>query len=331
MFGLLLPQWRSHSHILTLSFARSLAPVAALALLTSCSPEVIQEPPDQGTATEIVPFCEQGCTETDPFPAQPGIFLGSGVTSVVCYGDAQTDTDGDLLSDFCEKNLAAAFAPELAYSSTDDVTREPHWVARPLLVSGQFAGVRIGYLLSYHVDRGTDEPVCNNELIDQWCRGHYGDSEAIFLDVYYRSDWAHWILNAAYYSAHDNYNWYTRSTKEYPSGLTYPGRKGGYPRAYVAYNKHANYKSEAECDAGGAFGFDTCLIDSYARVAAAEVLNIGSRASHTSGQDCMPSSDPLFSGNGEIECYWTGSRFGGWIGTLPDTEGYSGPLSDWGF
>lgn len=299
--------------------------------LVACAPESVAPTFDHVPAADVVPFCEQGCVESDSFPAQPGIFLGSGVTLDVCYGHAHTDTDGDLLSDFCEKNLAAAFAPELAYSSTDDVSREPHWVAGPLLVGGEFAGVRIGYLLSYHVDRGTDDPACENQIADQWCRGHYGDSEAIFLDVYYRADWAHWILNAAYYSAHENYNWYQRTTKEYPAALTYPDKKGGYPRAYVAYNKHANYKSEADCDSGGAFGFDTCLTDSYARVSAGEPLNLGSRSSHSAGQDCMGSSDPLFEDNGEIECYWTGSRFGGWIGTLPDAEGYSSRLAEWGF
>jgi hypothetical protein len=111
----------------------------------------------------------------------------------------------------------------------------------------------------------------------------------------------------------------------------YPGRKGGYPRSYVAYNKHANYGSEAACDSGGAFGFDNCLIDSYARVEAGAQLDIGSRAVHTPQQDCMPSSHPVYSQTGEIECYWTGSRFGGWIGAQPDAPGYSGRLSYWGF
>ena len=60
-------------------------------------------------------------------------------------------------------------------------------------------------------------------------------------------------------------------------------------------------------------------------------MNIGSRSIHTPQQDCLPSSHPIYSQTGEIECYWTGARFGGWIGTLPDASGYSDRLSHWGF
>ncbi len=34
---------------------------------------------------------------------------------MVCFNGSQTDSDGDGLSEFCERNLASAFAPELYY------------------------------------------------------------------------------------------------------------------------------------------------------------------------------------------------------------------------
>jgi len=271
----------------------------------------------------VGPLCQLGCTETDPNPSAPGVFLGSGVTPDVCSDG--TDSDGDGVEDFCERNLAAAFAPQLAYSQADNVGREPHWVARPLSEDE----VRVGYLLSYHVDNGTQDPYsCMNFLPSTWCWGHAGDSEDIFLDVQY--DWSsqHWVLKTAFYSRHSNHGVYNAGSNGYPQALVYPNHPGAYPRAYVSFSKHANYASQPECDAAQ-YGFEDCFPNAYARVAAGASLNLGSRT--VQRLNCMASSDPFYSGNGAIECYWTGSQFAGWQTFQPASDPYSPKMSSFGF
>lgn len=324
---------------MTWSISRTSATIVAATMLVfvlACAPESTLEParPDQpNTATGpqlaggVTPMCQQGCVDTDPNPEAPGVFLGSGVNDEVCFGTAQTDNDGDGLSTFCEKSLAVAFAPELWYASNDNVGREPHWVARP--ISTGTAIVRIMYLLSYYDDGGTTLPPCS---VSAPCYSHYGDSESIALDVYYETESQHWVLDKAWYSAHDDFLAYSRGADAYPGQLTYPSHPGGYPRSWVAFGKHANYASQAECDSGGTLGYDHCTLANTAdRVAAGQNLNLGSRSVHTSAQDCMSSSNPLYKFNGVQECYWTYRRFSGWVGMTPDASAYSLHLSAMGF
>lgn len=305
--------------------------VAFVAVLTlACSSENSLAPPIGPAEALVVPMCQLGCLDVDPNPEAPGVFLGSGVTDEVCFSGGQTDNDQDGLSTFCEKNLAVAFAPELWYAGNDMVGREPHWVAAPSPEDPWM--VRVVYLLSYYIDLGTTDPLCNNSFADGPCSGHSGDSELIALDLEYNPETSHWVLATAWYSAHDELIAHARGWNEYPTQLTYPSHPGAYPRAWVAFGKHANYASQEECDAGGALGFDHCsLANTGARVAAGNQLNIGSRSVHTSAQDCMPSSNPIYSGNGVVECYWTWKRFSGWAGTYPDASAYSWKLYGLGF
>ena len=289
-----------------------------LLLLASCQPETRVTGPHTEISESV--SCMLGCVETDPNPASPGVWLTSAVTPDYCIQSGDTDTDQDFLSDRCEYDLAAAFAPELYYAHADRVDGEPHWVAQPHGTNR----VRIGYLLSYHTDGGTTNPLCQNMFGDGPCAGHFGDSEAIWLDVYYNG--VHWVLDTARYSAHDNINVYGRGSSAYPTILTYPSHPGAYPRSWVSYAKHANYATDALCDTGGALGLDTCISDTPARVYAGGNVNIGSRTQHTALQDCMPSSDPIYAGNGNIECYWTDSLFAGWTGGRPAASAYSDPL-----
>jgi hypothetical protein len=104
--------------------------------------------------------------------------------------------------------------------------------------------VMVVYLISYYRDEGsTGTELCQLPWISPECAGHNGDSEAIALEVYYSSATAHWILHGAKYSQHSGYGDYYRypSASSYPTSLYYPARLGGYPRAYVAQGKHANY------------------------------------------------------------------------------------------
>jgi hypothetical protein len=296
--------------------------------LWSCANDPVREA-DPNIQAAIQPLCKLGCGDTDPNPNAPGVYLGSGVTADLCIDGEQTDTDQDLLSDFCEFNLGAAFAPELWYASNDDIGRESHWVAMP--VSG-YPVVRIAYLLSYYQDNGTSSPLCNNSFGDGPCAGHYGDSEWIALDVRYNGTTHHWVLIDAYYSQHESMATYAQGTDDYPMQLTYPSHPGAYPRSWVAFGKHANYGSQSECDSGGALGYDSCsLANSAVQVSAGGNLNLGSRSVHTTGQDCMISSNPILAPYGYIECYWTNRRFGGWSGSLPNSSAYSPKLSTLGF
>jgi hypothetical protein len=261
---------------------------------------------------------ELAITGVDPAPAEPGIFLGSDVTNTACRGD-EADGDNDGLLNRCETSLAAAFAPELDYSSTDDVRRQPRWAARPL-GSGR---VRLAYLLSLYRDLGTQG--CPFGIVA--CGGHYGDSEILVLDVYYQGVTGHWLLDQAIYSAHGVYNVYPRLLAAYPS-MNFPGRPGGYPRAFLSLRKHAGYRSDRECDAGE-LGLDECTADVRLRVAAGAGLDLGSRGVHTPAQDCIAGNTPATAARSE--CYWTERAFGGWQGRTPTGSAYSSILSVFGF
>ena len=268
-----------------------------------------------GPSLEGLDFAVAGL---DPAPSAPGIFLGSDVTNTACLGNVG-DGDNDGLLNRCETALAAAFAPELAYSSGDDTRRQPHWMARPL--SGR--RVRLAYLLSLYRDLGTVG--CNLGLLV--CGGHFGDSEILVLDVYYRGDTGHWILDQAIYSAHGVYNVYPRLLAAYPS-MNFPAKAGGYPRAFLSLRKHAGYRSDRECDAGE-LGIDECATDTRVRVAADAALDLGSRAFHTASQDCVPGRTSATAE--QTECYWTDRAFGGWQGRTPKGTAYSSILSFFGF
>ena len=195
--------------------------------------------------------------------------------------------------------------------------------------------MRVAYLIGYYVDNG---PVVWCDILgfpahlfgDDPCDGHYGDSEAIFLDVVYNAVTQHWVLNEARFSAHFEYNFYTPLASGYPN-LYYPEKRGGYPRAWVAFSKHANYRSDGDCDRGGTAGSDNWMSNTSVRLLAGGNLDIGSRAVHTSSQDCVASSNQVYSTNGVTECYWTYKTFTGWSGAIPDASSYTNRLSDMGF
>jgi hypothetical protein len=152
------------------------------------------------------------------------------------------------------------------------------------------------------VDGGTSydlHPEC--QFSQGLCDGHYGDSEWIFLDVSYDWEMQHWILRRAHYSTHTSVHTYNAGSGGYPSLLVYPQSLGGYPRAVVSINKHANSASQSECEAGGYLGTDDCDPDTFARVQAGANLNLGSRGHQL--LNCVASSNPLYSGNGNLECY----------------------------
>jgi hypothetical protein len=314
----------------------------AAVLLSSCSPTGDAGGPTDPTDQEpefarVGADCLPGCTDTDPNVNAPGYFMTSAVTGNACALTTSTDLDRDGLVDRCERDLAVAFAPELYYYNADEVGREPKWVARWLT---KFSTVRIGYLLSYYRDAGNGSFGCDTfGWLDPSCGGHHGDSESIFLDVTYNTTTRHWVLTTAFYSAHESVLRYDGITgrKLTPYKLFYPDHPQGYPRAWVAQGKHANYSGKVECENGGTGGSDTCdRNNAAARVVAFGQYNLGSRATHTAAQDSTPSLNPAYQyyGQGRYEAYWTNKQFAGWVPNSVSglrSSAYSPTLSSMGF
>jgi len=307
---------------------RLLVLTSAIAVMASC--ETARDPASVVAPTaRIQPLCQLGCVPGgDPNPDAPGIYL-EGVTPDYCSDGTDLDQDG--LSDACEKFLAQYFAPELAYSPSpsENVSKEPHWVAE---WNADWPGaVNVMYLLSYYLDLGSPAEICGPFHDYDWCSGHYGDSEWIMLTVYYDFETQHWVLGKATYSQHKGWEEFIMGSAGYPTRLSYPGHSGGYPRAYVAFWKHANYATDADCDRGGEVrGTDECYQGGYARVAAAAGLNLGSRLHPFA--DAVYSTNPLYGDRGP-EYYWTDRWFCGWQGVQCDhlSGSYARHLGSMGF
>jgi hypothetical protein len=101
-----------------------------------------------------------------------GIWLGSAVTPVTCFGDRNTsivDRDHDLLSDNCEVELAKAFAPHWGMAGDEPCPQaEPYWAVKYF---DRTQVVRIAYMPAYYMDCGGNGT------------GHAGDSEFVMVQV----------------------------------------------------------------------------------------------------------------------------------------------------
>lgn len=303
--------------------------------LSACTPDDHQ---DTATGPDLVirPLCKAGCVDPDPYPNAPGVFLGSATTPETCVGGGQTDHDGDGLSTFCENNLAMAFAPELRFWQFDEIGREPYWAARPTS-PGDGSVVTIAYLIGYYRDAGSNTHPGRSSRYRHCGLRMTGPTGVAggHRCRHYNWDTEHWVLDQARFSQHDSYGTYLRGSSEYPTQLQYPSHDGAYPRAYVSQGKHANYRSESECNAGGAFNTDTCEeVDTSERLFVSGAYNIGSSGTHL--LDCVVSRDPsyIYYGSGRQECFWTYSAFRGWIPTYiggPASTAYSARLDFEGF
>ncbi len=302
-----------------------------------------------GRAGGIQPMCVEGCLDPDPDPSAPGIYLaGANLMPPVCHDPNQLDSDSDGLSDTCEIQLATAFSPALSFYQSDQVDRESRWFAHPL----DYGYVRLGYLLGYYYDVGNVGNVRSNcqtfltipGLSDfvNWifgggaesCLGHLGDSEWIALDVVYNAGSGHWVLQHARLSAHTQPRLLEGTYGSYPLQLSYPEKAGGYPLIWVADGKHANYESDAACDAGGTSGADECY-DTPRYIERANVMasggNIGSwQVKLIDGvQSINPQHPAIVLGPGytRTEYYFTPSYFYGWYpGSGAHADGYSSVL-----
>ena len=271
----------------------------------------------------VGPNCHAGCQGPgeDPHPSDPGEWIGPDFNEDICIGGS-SDTDQDGLGDLCEFMLTKAFAPEMVSWSRHDggtaenIGGEFYWGAR-VISTGLFAGtVMLAYLPAYYEDLG--EPASG-------LSAHPGDSEIIILYVRYNPATSHWILKASHLSEHTVYGYNGSNLNDIDDYATgeYPGRKGGFPRVWVAKFKHANYGSRMKCLAGGFGGLDVCDTYSYShkwRYPVVESRNIGS--SSVKLNDCEYSD---YAPGPEIECLWdTTSRFQGWMYVVDPNHG-AGP------
>ena len=118
-------------------------------------------------------------------------------------------------------------------------------------------------------------------------------------------------------------------------------KKGGHPLAWVAWGKHANYSSQALCDAAGGapsivvwlFPWDTCSGNNViARLDALGTRNLGSNSQRFI--DCVSSVNPFYQDPAHPnECFWSRSLFYGWQldHTTEDVEAYGPKLRAFGF
>lgn len=320
--------------------------------LWSCRPiDIGSEPRSARTpqTNTVQPLCILGCHDPDPAPDSAGYYFAGYKYSWEGCTDPDIDLDEDGLLDDCEFALAAAFAPLASFGDADDVSRESRWAAR--WDDGQ--SVYIAYLLSYWLDMGDtggSHIMCTGGVIPfapfefsapEGCNGHHGDSEYIVLRVQYNQDTHHWYLTSAWYSEHYGgdsffrpYQWTGAPIDNEDIELTFPDKFLGYPKVWVANGKHANYATQAQCNAGGTAGSDDCSgsrIDE--RIFVGIDANVGSNGHHLI--DCVGTanaSHPAYSGHYQ-ECYWTEKAFEGWFpaSSNPSTTPYSYILYSFGF
>ncbi len=329
----------------------------AVAILAGCSgsaTDAIVGHPESRLGKDgggIQPMCVEGCHDPDPAPDSAGYYLaGTKFTEAGCL-TPDSDPDEDGLSDDCETQLALSFRPQLSIYDYDQVERESRYAVQ------YYPGIqryRILYLLGYYYDVGTlgnsYRNVCELYLTItpvhaflrlfkteeelESCRGHFGDSEWIALDVRYNPDTHHWVLRDAELSNHNSpqYVGSTGNGYSYPGAFTYVDVPGGRPIVWVADGKHANYTSDANCDSGGTSGSDECWPDRHM-----EEINVASNGGNIGSDqvrlvDCVSAENPnhpayLLGMPTRQECYWSPtSSFRGWYGD--SFEGWSaGPYS----
>lgn len=323
-----------------------LGTVACAVVLNGCTEAT---KPDGGgiTAMEAQP-CEQnpemcgsggggGGGTGDPAPDAPGIFIGNSFSLGTCVspsGANINDVDRDGLDDYCEFILAWKFLPAMSFASYDcDTGGERYWAAKVFPDQGYV--VRLAYLPSYYVDCGTpDESGCD---VIGACTSHYGDSEFIIVDIRYNVSTRHWYLVKAFLSAHwqfpESYGSQVTQSTQIPgnfnaSAFTYPTNTNAFPQVWVAQGKHANYPTRAACNAGGAFGYDTCdgNPDSWVQLDHNRWHNVGSLHANMINTGSCVTGGRLVATYPDaygIECYWVpNDDFQGWSTARPAASPY---------
>ena len=236
-----------------------------------------------------------------------------------------TDSDRDGLSDQCELELAAAFAPTLRVATGGcnwDTSVAPPRLGGEYLFAVESTGsdgARVAYLPAYYRDCGWNGAKCWLPFVN--CDPHAGDSEAVVLDLVRESHGRKWSVEAIFLSAHcfgsgNDCRWYRGTELErfrWLDGVPY-----GAPIVWVAEGRQANYPSRSACDAGHS-SIDTCdrNHDEYRYPIRSVGQNIGSRLVPIGSDGCISAEDVGSSSSvpepGVEECFWTADTvFGGW-------------------
>lgn len=294
----------------------------------------------------LEPYTAKARLTEDPNPSAPGFWVANDPysgqfsreeTPQTCYKDVNpniVDTDEDWLDQECEYKLANAFAPIQQNSHLEECSGgEPVWAAKYFPNAQR---VRIAYMLAYYQDCGA------------WGTGHLGDSEMVMVEVGYNSVTMHWEVIQLWLSAHyqgeflgvsgDNSRFLNWDLAEYPtSGFFSYNRSRGRPRVWVSRNKHANYRSQQECNSFQ----DVCTappqVVAYYTFMRPE-RNAGSR--HVDLIGC-PTLYSMWdnAGSGRAECFYTSRRFNGWYASGSGVSPYRDVLmsnkfekmgEDWG-
>ncbi|MEJ7760581.1 MAG: hypothetical protein WKF55_13440 [Gemmatimonadaceae bacterium] len=278
-----------------------------------CGPEAVIECPTEGTGA--------GGFVATGYQLDPAFSWDNCVTN-----STGPDRDMDQIKDDCEHAVALTFRPYLKVMSNDNnLSREPHWsVTRSFEFPRTF---RIFYALAYREDGGS--PAFGQG------GSHNGDSEFIIVEVREESA-ARYQMTRGTLSAHDGEccgvdgtGTWTSADFQFRSG---EGR--GRPIVWVAEDKHANYKTENQCDKGANW-LDNCdnPASGYQTSEVRSDDNIGNLANFM--LDCVPSRDP-YRGDYDpnlLECFITTlHKFVGWR----ELDGgaaaaYITKLSNWGF
>ena len=261
----------------------------------------------------------------DPNPGAAGLWLG--FNDFACYtrvqNPPQADVDQDGLTDDCEFKLAKAFAPMINSGSSEPcLAGEPYWSAKYFdnvepIHTGDF--VRIAYMPGYYEDCGT-------------AFAHRGDSEFISLTIGYNQSTHHWQLYNGFLSAHTCVDTSLQdctyqalgAAQTWADGGTFqfPGNKSlTFPRVYVSIRKHANYRSESECDNGGALWglLEECSNRDVGRFKVWESHNIGNVRHPLI--NCTPSQQ-TGADTRNTECFWSNVTFDGWNRGTDEVPGY---------
>ncbi len=263
-------------------------------------------------------------------PEEPGRGGAGGSTDLANYVgltieecQSGTDSDGDGLTDDCEKKVAQAFAPWMRVHPDDDVTRDEYYVVMPSTGNR----ILVFYAFGYHRDHGRASFYAHN-----------GDSEFVIVEVAAQSD-PTWYMTEVFLSAHLGEKWGADHSGRF--GATELASSRGAPIVWVAKNKHANYTSKAACDGGGAgWGIvEHCGKSYLTRFEVFDDGNLGQSGNDNPGtgyrmlNNCVESRSRPNTTTG-IECYWvSGRRFYGWQSRREDkgSGAYYEKLAQFGF
>jgi hypothetical protein len=327
----ILPASSFSSHAATISTPREEALRTLQPRLSGVSLD--EDPCDPNGTAIIPPQCHDG-SGSGPF----GVYLPSSFTFNQCHPPGgispSQDVDQNGILDQCEAELAVAFHPQLQFDQGEGPlcpTQEPYWTTK--FDNSWYDGnpaIRIFYALSYHEDCGSPSSQCPAD-----CNGHAGDSEFIIEEVgtveYPTYDGPHWFLRFVTFSAHygsgivDGTASYSGTDVEYANAAP-----GSNPVSWVARGKHANYRSQAVCDAGAVY-YDTCdNPGSRIGLETSASTNLGTRIHNFI--DGIGSRQ----GRAGTEWFWTPATFCGWNGTTSPrcsvgATPYSDLMRDWGF